>query len=512
MSQQRSAAGGATTDSAQEKSPREPWYPDHPPRHAHLYFLATAVAGFLIWWIVAEAITPDGTKVWWTWWWTVVLVALVPLALAAQVGGWKGARFYRKSKSNRTGDEDDTLFWLVAGGILTSVALASAMGYAQAELLTGPGESVGALEHGELLDIARATTFALAALGAVAVLLVNYRKQRAVEAALKHDQIKHRDDLEREDRKQQASERAALHERYTKAVEQLANKDNAAIRLGGVHALAALGDDWAAQKVPSQRQVCVDLLCSYLRDAPRDESTEERDQVGTLVDWEWDTEFLKQDRNVRKAALEWLSRLATADAQQSDPGDGDKPTATVDIDLRGIVLEGMDLSYAKLAHLKMPKAQLKSVNLSEARLEHADLTGAFLRYARLENTVLNDATLVGAQMYPVGAAKAHFVAADLTGADLECADLKNADFTSANLTSADLTDARVDRCTSFTSATLDDANFSGVDVRRLDLAGVDYSTAKNFDLHPEKNSDEPQEGPSTSGDDDQTDSEGSAPS
>ncbi|MFZ2528055.1 MAG: pentapeptide repeat-containing protein [Rhodococcus sp. (in: high G+C Gram-positive bacteria)] len=206
-----------------------------------------------------------------------------------------------------------------------------------------------------------------------------------------------------------------------------------------------------------------------------------------------------------------LSRLATAaapitdpDNQQRDSGEERTPGATVEIDLRGIVLEGMDLSHAKLSHLKMPKAWLESADLSDARMEHVDLTGAHLEYARLEQTVLNNATLAGARMNTKKATNAHFVDADLKGAHLEGAELVGSD-----LTRAKLLGAQVDRYTSFISAILKDADFSGVEVRRLDLAGVDYSKAKNFELNPEKNPHQTDEEPATAGDDEQPGREGS---
>lgn len=55
------------------------------------------------------------------------------------------------------------------------------------------------------------------------------------------------------------SDAESLFKRYQDAAHQLGH-DRAAVRLAGVHALAGLGDDWE-----HQRQVCVDLLCAYLR-------------------------------------------------------------------------------------------------------------------------------------------------------------------------------------------------------------------------------------------------------
>lgn len=470
---QSGSAGGTTTTDDQRKTKRGVWCLKHKCWHTALCVLTAATTGFLIWWVAAEAITSDGTKVWGTSW-TFILAAVVVGAGVA--GAWVSCK-YRDWKKNRGGD-DLPLLGLVVGGILVSVVLAFALAYAQAELLTGPGESVTALEPNDLFDIARATTFALGAFGAVAVLLVNYRKQRSVEAALRQDQAKHLSELASENRKQRASEIAALHDRYTKAVEQLANKENPAIRLGGVHALAALAEDWAEQGIYAQRQVCVDLVCSYLRNVPRGETT--REYNGECSSWSYDIDYLEEDRDARKAALEWLSRLAADDAE-APSADADADASQVpalEIDLRGVVLHTLDLRSAKLRHLKMPGAGLGHTNLSNADLAHTDLTGAVMFRATLEDTVLNDAILQGAKLERAGLTNAHLVRADLRGAHLQEAKLVKAD-----LTDAKLRGAQVDEGTSFIGATLDDADFYGVNVQRLDLGGVDYSKAKNFELH-----------------------------
>ncbi|MFG3116717.1 hypothetical protein ACGF4C_20230 [Streptomyces sp. NPDC048197] len=57
-------------------------------------------------------------------------------------------------------------------------------------------------------------------------------------------------------------EATRLHtERFTTAVSQL-GQESAAVRLGGVHALAGLADD---APTPALRQTCIDVLCAYLR-------------------------------------------------------------------------------------------------------------------------------------------------------------------------------------------------------------------------------------------------------
>ncbi|MFE4923169.1 pentapeptide repeat-containing protein [Streptomyces sp. NPDC056661] len=90
-------------------------------------------------------------------------------------------------------------------------------------------------------DVLKATVTALTLVGAVLAGLYAYRKQLLAEG-----------DAHRADASQ-------LAERYTTAAEQLGH-DQAAVRLAGVYALARLADDWA-----EQRQVCIDVLCAYLR-------------------------------------------------------------------------------------------------------------------------------------------------------------------------------------------------------------------------------------------------------
>ncbi|MFF2811792.1 pentapeptide repeat-containing protein [Streptomyces sp. NPDC058000] len=78
-------------------------------------------------------------------------------------------------------------------------------------------------------------------IGAVLVGVYAYRKQLIAEG-----------DAHRADASQ-------LADRYTTAAEQLGH-EKAAVRLAGVYALARLADDWK-----EQRQVCVDVLCAYVR-------------------------------------------------------------------------------------------------------------------------------------------------------------------------------------------------------------------------------------------------------
>ncbi|MEU1387301.1 MULTISPECIES: pentapeptide repeat-containing protein [unclassified Nonomuraea] len=96
----------------------------------------------------------------------------------------------------------------------------------------------------EALEIVKISLAVVAGIGGVVALVVAYRKQRVTEAGETREQAKH------------------FHERFTTASGQLGN-DSPAVRLAGVHALSALADDWEGG-----RQMCIDVLCAYLRMPP----------------------------------------------------------------------------------------------------------------------------------------------------------------------------------------------------------------------------------------------------
>ncbi|MGB7797799.1 MAG: hypothetical protein WBL53_16320 [Pseudonocardiaceae bacterium] len=91
------------------------------------------------------------------------------------------------------------------------------------------------------LDVIKTTITVAGFVGSVLVGVYGYRKQRLVEG-----------DAQRADAEQ-------LAQRYTTAADQVGH-EKAAVRLAGIYAMARLADDWE-----EQRQVCINVLCSYLR-------------------------------------------------------------------------------------------------------------------------------------------------------------------------------------------------------------------------------------------------------
>ncbi|MDV6284995.1 pentapeptide repeat-containing protein [Rhodococcus jostii] len=363
------------------------------------YFVVTSIVMFVGWWIVAEAATADGVDVRWNWrcwqWIGFGALLLVPAFLTAGFAprlhrGW--------TERIKPDGKNVSLKALIVGGIIVTFILAGSHYYWQAETLTAAGESVWSLESREVLDVSRSVAFSLGALGAIAALLVGYRRQKTTEEAHDHEVDKARADRKLERTKQEDEGVARLHDRFTKAVEQLANGDPT-IRLGAVYVLGALAFDWLAVREFRQRQVCVDMLCAYLRSTPKISADVAEDQRDTHI-----LDALKKDQDVRKAALQTLSEINTLHATRGEipsPGLAQShrdlyrrqtekgPIPETRIDLNGITLRGLDLRHVNLAHLPLDGA-----DLTDANLESANLTRTTLSNATLDNATLDGAKLI----------------------------------------------------------------------------------------------------------------------
>ncbi|NGO77747.1 pentapeptide repeat-containing protein [Streptomyces sp. YC504] len=135
-------------------------------------------------------------------------------------------------------------------GIVLALAFAAALLVAAGVFLTA-WDLLGArglkteqqIDSKTLFDLVKLSFGVVAGAGALVALIVAYRRQRVDEDGALRDVTR-------------------LHtERFTTAVSQLGD-ESAAVRLGGVHALAGLADDAPS---PELRQTCIDVLCAYLR-------------------------------------------------------------------------------------------------------------------------------------------------------------------------------------------------------------------------------------------------------
>ncbi|MDQ7802646.1 pentapeptide repeat-containing protein [Amycolatopsis sp. A133] len=118
------------------------------------------------------------------------------------------------------------------------------------------------------LNVVKIALSVVAGVGGVVALVVAYRKQRIGEAAEAREHVK------------------VLNERFAGACAQIGH-EKPTVRLAGMYAMASLADEWA-----EQRQVCIDVLCAYLRipyepalDSPwhHDEESEVRFSITSVI-------------------------------------------------------------------------------------------------------------------------------------------------------------------------------------------------------------------------------------
>jgi hypothetical protein len=169
----------------------------------------------------------------------------------------------------------------------------------------------------------------MAFLGALLTGVYAYRKQRLAEG-----------DAARADAKQ-------LFERYGAAAELLGDEAPEA-RLAGAYAMARLADDWT-----DQRQMCVDVLCSYIR------LPYERDHTKSG--------YRRGDREVRRTIM----RIIRDSLRRDDPA---WRWEDINFSFEGAVFDYGDLSKAKFSGgvLNFHKAEFadRSFTFKEAQFRN----------------------------------------------------------------------------------------------------------------------------------------------
>ncbi|MFC6064398.1 pentapeptide repeat-containing protein [Streptomyces ochraceiscleroticus] len=199
-----------------------------------------------------------------------------------------------------------------------------------------------------LFDLVKLSFGVVAGAGALVALVVAYRRQRVDEdGALR--------------------ETTRLHtERFTAAVSQL-GEDSAAVRLGGVHALAGLADDAPTRAL---RQTCIDVLGACLRlpyTAKADLPVGDADALHAYL-------ALKEVRHTVIRLIRDLLHLPPPDHPHS--------WQDRDLDLTGVVFDGGDFSGATFSggtvNFRMARFSGGTINFLDATFSGSvvDFSGA----------------------------------------------------------------------------------------------------------------------------------------
>jgi Pentapeptide repeats (9 copies) len=140
--------------------------------------------------------------------------------------------------------------------------------------------------------------------GALVALAIVSRRRRVARGMPAHDQAE------------------AFSERFNTIITQIGD-DQAAVRLAGIYAMAALADDWQAN-----RQACIDVLCAYLRKPYEPDPGGDHDAAEQL-------EF-QGSREARHSAILVIAERLRKGAAVSWQG--------TDLDFTGVVFDGGDFS------------------------------------------------------------------------------------------------------------------------------------------------------------------------
>ncbi|MEV5540575.1 pentapeptide repeat-containing protein [Saccharopolyspora shandongensis] len=154
---------------------------------------------------------------------------------------------------------------------------------------------------------------------------------------------------------QLVARRIAVTDAFSKAVEQLSNRESVALRLGGIYSLDRVADD-----DPAEQPRVAEILSAFVRDHARQQP-------------------LPQDVAAALTVLSWRNWPC-------------------EVDLVGTCIAGAHLPGARLERARLKGADLSRTNLTGAVLRSADLDGADLRNADLSGADLQAARLTGAKL------------------------------------------------------------------------------------------------------------------
>lgn len=171
-------------------------------------------------------------------------------------------------------------------------------------------------------------------------------------------------------------------------------------------------------------------------------------------------------------ALALCAMLATQPVPVSAADCGASPTAGVDWQdcrKRNLILEGSDLSSARL-----DEADFSSTDLRGTKLDSANFTKAALARAMLDDSAAQNTIFEKALGY-----RTSFVNTNLTNANFSKSEMHRADFTDAILTDADFEKSELGRV-NFSGADINGTNFPYANLSRADFRNAEFDTSIDF--------------------------------
>lgn len=211
-------------------------------------------------------------------------------------------------------------------------------------------------------------------------------------------------------------------ERFTKAIEQLGNKESIDVRVGSIYALERLAKDSG-----TDRPVIMEVLANFVR--------------------------------TRSPAVQQPDGTYACASEDRVPADIE--AAVVVIGRRD---RGRDENFVDLGRSCLRVRGANQADFSQTILYHSDFTGASLKQARFVGTTVQHARFDHAILYG-----ANFSGVTGDGASFRLASLPNATFDRADLRGADFTGAYVGD-SSFDASVVTGTKFEAADLTRVDFS------------------------------------------
>jgi hypothetical protein len=207
------------------------------------------------------------------------------------------------------------------------------------------------------------------------------------------------------------SQEGHITDRFSKAIDQLGNRESLAVRIGGIYALERIARDSKRDHWP-----IMEILTAFVR-----QSTKWKDESDQEPEEDWPE---------TPADIQAILTVLARRTRTYNKGE-DQPLVLDSTDLRNTHLEQAHLEGAILWSAHLDGAVLCQARLEESRLTTASLAGANLTEAHLEGatlsvTVMDHAILSGAFFNGATVDRVSLEGADLTGAHLEGVDLSTA--------------------------------------------------------------------------------------
>ena len=255
----------------------------------------------------------------------------------------------------------------------------------------------------------------LAAMGAIAINRRAEAQIKSADAQVKNNKL---------------IEKGHIDERFKSAIRNLGHNE-ASVRIASFYQFYYLAKD----QPDNFRKSVFDILCSYLRAMPHDQShtTKEdkehpTEECQTLLNILFKSDdkhvFAKFQADLRKS---YLVRANLSDANFLDANLSYSNLSKAGLwraNLSDAILVHTNLSHADLSHAILQNAMFVHANLSDAAFVDSDLSGAVFSEANLSKANLFNAVFVGA----------NFQGAQLKGANLiEVRSIRNANFRGAKI-------------------------------------------------------------------------------